>query len=593
MQKELKAMCNVRRLNLESRGLFETVRPVDVVAAIHDQIEVLAHWDELNEKADKICSEYPSLFEPMPHVHDLPTDVLCEIKVKDANLRFQTRSYQSPRKYKEAWQKLIQGHLDAGRIRPSSSPHASPAFLIPKADKMALPRWVNDFRPLNRNTIHDAFPLCRVDDILADCAKGKIWSTIDFTDSFFQTKLHPDSIKYTAVSTPLGLYEWLVMPQGLRNAPAIQQRRVTAALRDLIGITCHVYLDDIVIWSETVEQHEKDIRNVFEALKRNQLYCNPKKTKLFQYEINFLGHKISRRGIEADCGKVERILHWPLPKSSKNVRVFLGLVRYIAKFLPGLAEHTRILEKLTTKECDKTFPNWTDTHQSAFDAIKAIVVRRDCLTTINHEDRGLNNIYVTTDASDVRSGAVLSYGETWETARPVAYDSMTFKGAELNYPVHEKEMLAIIRALHKWRVDLIGSSFTVYTDHRTLENFDLQRDLSRRQARWMEFMSRYDCKIVYVKGDDNTVADSLSLHRVHRQHGRRRKRDRTLGRGRRSHARDRVSLVHQYSLTLSRCPMLSSHPDPVPTASFFPPQYLGCSENHYGCQDPRHYLCGL
>lgn len=130
---------------------------------------------------------------------------------------------------------------------------------------MALPRWVNDFRPLNRNTIHDAFPLCRVDDILADCAKGKIWSTIDFTDSFFQTKLHPDSIKYTAVSTPLGLYEWLVMPQGLRNAPAVQQRRVTAALRDLIGITCHVYLDDIVIWSETVEQHEKDIRNIFET----------------------------------------------------------------------------------------------------------------------------------------------------------------------------------------------------------------------------------------------------------------------------------------------------------------------------------------
>jgi hypothetical protein len=118
-----------------------------------------------------------------------------------------------------------------------------------------------------------------------------------------------------------------------------------------------------------VEEHEKDIRRVFETLKKNQLYCNPKKTKLFQYEVNFLGHHISRCGIEADCSKVERIINWPQPKSSTNVRAFLGLVRYIAKFLPNLAEHTCVLEKLTTKDCDKSFPKWTDTHQLAFDAV--------------------------------------------------------------------------------------------------------------------------------------------------------------------------------------------------------------------------------
>jgi hypothetical protein len=503
MARELKAVCAVRRERLEAEGGFEIVKPFDVIAAVREQVETLAHCVELTEKGEKIRNDYPTLFEPVPHIDFLPKNVVCEIKVKQAEHDIETRTYQSPRKYKDAWQTLIQTHLEAGRIHPSTSPHASPALLIPKADKTALPRWVNDFRRLNAITIRDAFPLPRVNDILADCAKGKIWSVIDFTDSFFQTRLDEESIKYTAVSTPLGLYEWLVMPQGLKNAPAVQQRRVTAALREFIGKTCHVYLDDIVIWSE-------DVRAVFEALRKAGLYCNLKKTKLFQYEIDFLGHHISQRGIEADTKKVERIMNWPQPKTSTNVRAFLGLVRYISKFLPDLATWTPTLENLTTKECDKDFPEWNANHQRAFDEIKRIVVSRDCLTVIDHENRGENKIFVTADASDKRSGALLSYGETWESARPVAFESTSFKDAELNYPIHEKELLAIIRALKKWRVDLIGNDFTIFTDHRTLESFDTQKDLSRRQARWMEFLSQFEYSIVYLKGEDNTVADALS-----------------------------------------------------------------------------------
>jgi hypothetical protein len=136
--------------------------------------------------------------------------------------------------------------------------------------------------------VHDVFPLPCIEDILADCAKGKIWSTIDFTDSFFQTRLHPDSVKYTAVTTPVGLYEWLVMPQGLRNTPSIQQRRVTAALREHIGKICHVYLDDIVIWSNSVEEHEKHVRIIFECLKAAGLYCNEKKLNSFSFLLNSL-----------------------------------------------------------------------------------------------------------------------------------------------------------------------------------------------------------------------------------------------------------------------------------------------------------------
>jgi hypothetical protein len=254
-----------------------------------------------------------------------------------------TRSYTTPRKYREAWAILIKQHLDAGRIRPSNSEHASPAFLVPKSDAAVLPRWVNDYRILNTNTILDAHPLPRVDDILADCAKGKIWSKIDMTNSFFQTWVHPDDVHLTAVTTPLGLYEWLAMPMGLRNSPAIHQRRVTAALRELLGRICHIYLDDIVIWSTTVAEHTEHVRLVLNALRKAKLYCNPKKCEFFLLELEFLGHHISSRGIEASISKVDKVLNWPAPRNTTEVRSFLGLVRYIAGYLPKLADHTVIL----------------------------------------------------------------------------------------------------------------------------------------------------------------------------------------------------------------------------------------------------------
>ena len=489
---------------------LEIVKPFDKLKAIKNRICSLINLEILHRKEQKIMAQFSGVFEPIPHYDKLPDDIVAEIKLIDPNKPIKSRSYPCPRKYKDSWHTLIQQHLKNGFIQHSSSPFASPAFIIPKSDPNVLPRWVNDYRQLNENTVPDSHPLPRIDDILNDCAKGKYWAILDMTNSFFQTRMHPSHVPYTAVSTPFGLYEWLVMPMGLKNSPAIHQRRVTKALGNLIGRICHIYLDDIVIWSDSLEEHERNVALVLKALEDAHLYCNPKKTHLFCTEINFLGHHISSRGIEADNSKTERILSWPIPKSVTQMRSFLGLVRYISIFLPKLAEHTAILNELTHKDCEKTFPPWTPDHQLAFDAIKKLVTSRECLTTIDLDKLNTHKIYLTTDASDVCSGAVLSFGETWETARPVAFDSMTFKGAELNYPVHEKEMLAIIRALKKWRADLIGVPFLIYTDHKTLENFQQQRELSRRQARWMEFLSQYDGKIVYVKGDDNSVADALS-----------------------------------------------------------------------------------
>lgn len=385
-----------------------------------------------------------------------------------------------------------------------------PSFIIPKPDPAVLPRWVNDFRRLNLNTVADNHPLPRIDQILKDCATGKFFGKIDMTNAFFQTRVHPDDMKYLAIHTPWGKYEWTVMPMGVCNAPAIHQHQMIAALRHLIGKICHVYLDDIIIWSQSLQEHEQNVTLVLASLQAAHLYCSTKKTLLFNNEIDFLGHHISAHGIKADSSKVAKILDWPRPRKAKHVHSFLDMVRYLADHLPDVAQHTRVLTVLTTKASEVSFPQWTHDHEKAFIAIKELVMSPKCLTTIDHENPGDNKIFLTCNTSDYATGAMLSWGPTREAACPVAFDSAQLWTAELNYPIHEKELLAIVRSLKKWQLDLLGVHIDVYTDHCTLQNFHTQRDLSRQQARWVEYMLQYDITIHYIKGEDNVAADALS-----------------------------------------------------------------------------------
>jgi len=172
--------------------------------------------------------------------------------------------------------------------------------------------------------------------------------------------------------------------------------------------------------------------------------------------------------------------------------------------------HTHILNALTTKDCDRQFPPWTEKHQHAFDKIKCLATSPHCLTTINASLMPQHNIFVTMDASDFGSGAILSFSPTYETVCPVAFDLRAFKGAKLNYLVHEKELLTIVHALGKWCTKLLGYQFQVYTDHRTLEHFGTQCDLSCQQAWWTEFLVQFDYSIHYLPGEKNVAVDALS-----------------------------------------------------------------------------------
>ena len=271
---------------------------------------------------------------------------------------------------------------------------------------------------------------------------------MDMTNSFFQMRVHPNDIHLTAIRTPWGLYEWTVMPQGGCNAPAMHQRWMTNMLREHIGKICHVYLDNIIIWSQTMEEHKQNCNTILEALQEASIYCNQAKSNLFTTKLCFFGHIILGTSIKPNPCKTDRIASWPQPTTATNVRGFLGLTRYVATFLPALAEYTSVLTPLTTKECDWVFLTWTAEHQTAFESIKCLVLSADCLTVIDYKDKE-SNIYVTTDASDHRTGAILSFGKTWETARPVAYNSYQLNDTKKNYPIHEKELLAIVKSLKK------------------------------------------------------------------------------------------------------------------------------------------------
>lgn len=334
----------------------EKVKGPSKVAAVRKHIEVLTVEQALVERGDQIKTDFPRLFEELPH-----------------------------------------GDVAAGRIHASSSPHVSPVFLIPKVNPLVFPRWVNNYRILNSNTVMDSYPLPRIDGILADCGCGKVFSKMDMTNSFFQTRVHPDDIHLMAVSTPFGLFEWLIMPMGLRNAPSIHQRRVALALRDLLGKFCHIYIDNIIMWLNDIEEHNRHLCLVMTALQEAWLFMNPDKCEIFKLSVDFVGHHISAAGIEANSGKVDKILNWPVPKSVQDMRVFLGLMRYISSYLPQLAEHTQILTPLTKKEFKSSFPAWTDDLNYVFEAIKKLVVSRECLTVIDQDEPGDNKIFVTTD----------------------------------------------------------------------------------------------------------------------------------------------------------------------------------------------------
>ena len=291
------------------------------------------------------------------------------------------------------------------------------------------------------------------------------------------------------------------MPFGLTNAPATFQRLIQNVLRNELDKYAIAYLDDILIFSKSITEHNEHVETILKKLQDNQLYAKIEKCEFFKSEVEFLGHIISKNGIKTDPSKIKAITDWPTPKSITDVRSFHGICNFYRRFISKFSE---VAAPITDTLKEETF-SWSTAAQDAFEKLKSLLISAPILQACDpNKPKRLE-----TDASNVAIGGVLhqKHDGKWH---PVAFYSQKLNGAQINYPIHEKELLALIQALKLWRHYILGSKIEVLTDHRSIEYLNSQKNLSQKQARWLDTLEEFDLEIRYRKGSLNVVADSLS-----------------------------------------------------------------------------------
>ncbi|KAL5815789.1 hypothetical protein ACOSQ3_024167 [Xanthoceras sorbifolium] len=365
----------------------------------------------------------------------------------------------------------LQELLEKGFIRPSVSPWGAPVLFVKKKDGSL--RLCIDYRQLNKLTVKNKYPLPRIDDLF-DQLRGAC------------LRIKESDVSKTAFRTRYGHYEFVVMPFGLTNAPAAFMDLMNRIFRPYLDQFVVVFIDDILVYSQTAEDHDRHLRVALQILREKQLYGKLSKCEFWLPEIAFLGHIVSEEGIKADPKKIEAIVEWKPPRNVTEVRSFLGLAGYYRRFVKGFSSIANPLTKLLHKNVRF---EWTDRCQAAFDRLKAMLVEAPVLTQpISGKD-----YVIYSDASHHGLGCVLM-----QEGKVVAYASRQLKNHELNYPIHDLEHY------------LYGEKCYIYTDHKSLKYLPTQRELNLRQRRWMELIKDYDCIIDYHPGKANVVADALS-----------------------------------------------------------------------------------
>ena len=392
--------------------------------------------------------------------------------------------------------KQVNELLEKGLIRPSTSPYCSPVLLVQKKDGTF--RMCIDYRSLNKITVKNRFPIPRIDDILDKLQGASVFSRIDLKSGYHQIRIAPEDVHKTSFRTTFGLYEFLVMPFGLANAPTTFNRmtdRIFHPHRRFTG----VFFDDILVFSETEQEHHKHLEIVFQELRKHKLFVNAKKSEFFLKEIHYLGHIVSHNQVRMDPEKIKVIVEWPTPATTvHDVRSFLGLCSYYRRFVRRFAAIAGSLHDLTKKRVPF---QWGLKQQEAFAKLKYYLSHGPVLIVPDLR----KPFEVSCDASGDGIGAVLN-----QEGHAVAFESRRLKDAELHASIYEKELMAVIHALSIWKHYLLGADFFIKTNHQSLRYFLTQRKLSEKQMRWANFLSMFHFQILHTSGTKNTVADALS-----------------------------------------------------------------------------------
>jgi hypothetical protein len=398
----------------------------------------------------------------------------------------------SPRERAEV-ERQVAALLKAGMIQPSSSPFGAPMLFVPKKDGTL--RGVIDYRAVNRITVKDKYPLPRIDDLIDQLKGARVFSSLDLTQGYYQLPIAPEDVPKTAFKTHIGLYEYKVLPMGLSNATF--QRAMNHGFAPFLGKFVCVYLDDILVYSQTADEHLSHLEQVFAQMDKYKLYTKLPKCTFNATEVKFLGHIVGCNQVRPDPDKVKAVVDWPVPQDLHQLRSFLGLVNYFSKFID---HHARVAKPLTAL-LKKGVPfHMGPAALAAFEELKRLLVSAPVLAIADCT----KPFQVMADASKHDLGGILL-----QEGRPVAYESRKLKPAEQNYATHEREMLAAIHCLRVWRCYLQGADFQLHTDHKPLLLLESQPMLSARQARWVEYITQFNFTWHYVKGEANP-ADCLT-----------------------------------------------------------------------------------
>lgn len=472
------------------------------------ELDQLIRASHLNDEERKALFKLLNRFRSVCHTSDsrltFTNAVKHNIKTAD-DFPVYTKSYKYPHCHKLEVQKQINKMLEDGIIRESNSPWSAPVWVVPKkVDASGKKKWrlVVDYRKLNAKTVADRYPMPEITEILDKLGKCNYFSTLDLASGFHQVEVAPEDIQKTAFSVENGHYEFTRMPFGLKNAPATFQRVMDNVLREFIGRICFVYMDDIIVFSTSLQEHIDNLRKILSTLERFDLKLQLDKCEFLCKEVAFLGHVVTPEGVKPNPSKIEAIQKWPIPKNEKELRRFLGTVGYYRRFIRDLA---RIIKPMTSAlEKGKTVEH-TPEFIKAFEKCKSILTSSDILQYPDFS----KEFIVTTDASDYAIGAVLSQGKIGED-RPIAYASRTLTSAEQNYSAIEKELLAIVWGCKYFRPYIYGRQFTLYTDHKPLTYCFGLKTTNDRLIRWRLALSEFTYTIKYREGRQNVVADGLS-----------------------------------------------------------------------------------
>ena len=391
--------------------------------------------------------------------------------------------------------------LDNDIIEPSSSEWSSPCILVPKPDGSY--RLVADMRAANVHSKTDSYPIPRIDDCIDKIGNAKFVSKFDLLKGYWQVPLTDRAKEISAFCTPFGLYQYKVMPFGLKNAPATFQRMVNQIVADIEG--CEAYVDDLIVYSQTWEQHMEQLHQLFKKLSEVQLTVNLVKSEFCHATVTYLGYVVGQGQVKPIKAKVEAIEQYPTPVNKKALMRFLGMVGYYRKFCPNFSEIASPLTDLLKKDAKFI---WSEQCENAFHKVKSILMSSPVLTAPDFQKQ----LRLIVDASDIGCGGVVMQEGEDQIDHPICYFSRKFNKHQRNYSTIEKECLALLLALLHFDVYLGTTVYPVlvFTDHNPLTFINRMKNKNQRLVRWSLTLQEYNLDIKHIKGKDNVMADALS-----------------------------------------------------------------------------------